>query len=259
LPAHIAYVLNISGADKLHYMGHSDGTTQMFAALTLNPSIQDNLRTFVGFGPTVFEDFLENSVIKFLFETGLMNAIFEGIQKLNYHRVWVDSAPVSPTLGYVCNQVPTVCANIVESIVGKPNKTHYNLTRMAVMASHEPAGSSLQNLYHEIQGMNDKNFQMFDFGSAQENVLHYGTPTPSLYNYSNWAQFTIPGLLVHGSVDALSLQQDIDETLSYFPEGAFQVLEIPDYGHLDYIWSDTAYIDVYPYVFEFIGLHENDA
>jgi lysosomal acid lipase/cholesteryl ester hydrolase len=51
LPANIEYIKKASGQEKVIYIGHSQGTTQMFAHLCTNPEFQENLKCFVGLGP----------------------------------------------------------------------------------------------------------------------------------------------------------------------------------------------------------------
>ncbi len=49
IPAMLRYILHATGFEKLAYVGHSQGTIQMFAALIQNNTLP--LTTFIGFGP----------------------------------------------------------------------------------------------------------------------------------------------------------------------------------------------------------------
>lgn len=52
LPAFIDYILDKTGQEKLTYIGHSMGTTQMFVAGSLNPDyFREKVNLFVGLGP----------------------------------------------------------------------------------------------------------------------------------------------------------------------------------------------------------------
>ena len=53
LPANIEYIKNKTAVDQIVYVGHSQGTTQMFAQLTVNPEFRRNLKYFFGLGPVV--------------------------------------------------------------------------------------------------------------------------------------------------------------------------------------------------------------
>jgi pimeloyl-ACP methyl ester carboxylesterase len=54
VPAQINFVLKKTGKEKLSYIGHSQGTTQMFVALTtkdLKDEIASKLNLFVAYAP----------------------------------------------------------------------------------------------------------------------------------------------------------------------------------------------------------------
>ncbi len=49
VPAMLRYILHHTGFEKLAYIGHSQGTIEMFASLILNHTLP--LTAFIGFGP----------------------------------------------------------------------------------------------------------------------------------------------------------------------------------------------------------------
>jgi len=57
LPAMFNYIMQVSGAQQLHYVGHSQGTEQVFMRLARElegsyaPVLTERMRTFVGLGP----------------------------------------------------------------------------------------------------------------------------------------------------------------------------------------------------------------
>lgn len=51
LNASIDYALQVSGQPHLYYVGHSQGTTSMFAKLYLEPSFKSKIRQFHAFAP----------------------------------------------------------------------------------------------------------------------------------------------------------------------------------------------------------------
>lgn len=55
MKANLEYVSRFSLKNKkLIYIGHSQGTTQLFAALTLNPDLQNYIECFIGLGPAIY-------------------------------------------------------------------------------------------------------------------------------------------------------------------------------------------------------------
>jgi lysosomal acid lipase/cholesteryl ester hydrolase len=54
LTANVFYVKNITGFEKINYVGHSQGTVQYFIQYTLNPTfIEENIEKFVAIGTVV--------------------------------------------------------------------------------------------------------------------------------------------------------------------------------------------------------------
>jgi len=51
LSASIDYVLRVTGAKKLHYVGHSMGTTGMFVLLSEKPEYNDRIADFSALAP----------------------------------------------------------------------------------------------------------------------------------------------------------------------------------------------------------------
>ena len=51
LPAMIGLALEVSGNEQLAYIGHSQGTSQMFFALTENKELESQLSMFIALAP----------------------------------------------------------------------------------------------------------------------------------------------------------------------------------------------------------------
>lgn len=54
IPANFEYIKNITKSNQILYIGHSQGTTQMFAHLAVNPEFKKNIKAFIGLGPVIF-------------------------------------------------------------------------------------------------------------------------------------------------------------------------------------------------------------
>jgi pimeloyl-ACP methyl ester carboxylesterase len=75
VPAEIDYIKNVTGAEKLTYLGHSMGATQMVAGLSLIPDYYAaNLNLFVAFGPATR---LKNTKSVFFRKTAEMLEFFK--------------------------------------------------------------------------------------------------------------------------------------------------------------------------------------
>ena len=144
LPTNIEYIKNITGASKVIYIGHSQGTTQLFAHLTEHPEFKENLKLFFGLGPVIKVDHQESLLIKAM----LKLRVDDIMSFLGFTSALYLSRDNFPTLGIVCEKLSGICVDVVRFICGDSEIVHYNQSRMSVMASHEPGGTSVQNLQH---------------------------------------------------------------------------------------------------------------
>ncbi len=54
IPAMLSYALNMTGAQTLSYAGHSQGTVQMFIALTTNPAVAKMVNAYAALAPVAY-------------------------------------------------------------------------------------------------------------------------------------------------------------------------------------------------------------
>lgn len=237
IPAEINYILAITGQKELYYVGHSQGTLQAFALFSQNQEIAKKVKLFAAMGPVTTISYIE-SPIKYLsvFSDQLAFDIFG-------RKDFLPSDLIIKVLGdTVCKEPVTrwICDDIL-FLLGGYDISNFNTTRLPVYISHTPAGTSVQNMVHFSQLYRSKKFQMFDYGSPQQNKLHYNQTTPPLYNVSN---MKTPVVLFWGDKDWLADPKDVREMIPklYRLVGNY---EIKNWNHLDFIWGIDAANVVY--------------
>lgn len=143
VPGVINYVIQATGNAKVTYIGHSEGTTQMFAALVSRPYIASLLNSFIGFGPVAFANNIEQTAFRKLAEDRL-----DDLYELLDGKLF---APMPEWMHEVaadfCAIDPTACQDVIEWICG-PHKGAFNNSRMPVVAAQEPGGTSAKNMMH---------------------------------------------------------------------------------------------------------------
>lgn len=66
LPAMIDHILGRTGKSRIHYIGHSQGTTAFFAMGTLRPEYNDKITSMHAFAPVAYMEHNENILFKTL-------------------------------------------------------------------------------------------------------------------------------------------------------------------------------------------------
>eukprot|EP00163_Fabomonas_tropica_P012961 TRINITY_DN24371_c0_g1_i1.p1 TRINITY_DN24371_c0_g1~~TRINITY_DN24371_c0_g1_i1.p1 ORF type:complete len:139 (+),score=39.25 TRINITY_DN24371_c0_g1_i1:23-418(+) len=118
-----------------------------------------------------------------------------------------------------------------------------NTTLVPRYLGHVPAGTSVKNILHWAQGVKNDHFEMYDYGS--DNPQHYnGSSTPPQYPLGD---ITVPVALFSGGNDDLADPTDVGLLQQQLPPGFYQNYQ-EDYEHMDFVWGENAYKDIYPLV-----------
>ena len=108
------------------------------------------------------------------------------------------------------------------------------------------------NMLHWEQGVLNDSFQMYDYGSNNENMKHYNSTTPPLYLLN-----TIPNsfkiALFSGGHDYLADPTDVTRLVAELPSESVVHHDIQDtYAHLDYTWAYDANSLIYNQVIDLL-------
>jgi len=246
-PAFVTYIKNVTGFSQIGYVGHSEGTLQVFAGLSQNPSFADNLFSFVAFGPIATVGHITNFFLRALadFDVDELFVLLGDKQFLPSTKVMNDVFPI------VCRDDPGICDDVIEFICGK-HKGAFNNSRMQVVAAHEPGGTSVQNIVHFSQGVRKDTFQMYDYGSDLENRRHYNQSKPPMYDLGAFPSARLPTSLFYGTADELADPDDVAWLIGHLSHPPVYAIELDHYAHLDYVWDYTAVTTFYPKVLELL-------
>src|SRR3990167_4946152 len=144
--ANIQLILGVTGQAKLTYVGHSQGTSQMFAALSdprTAPFVNSKVKKYIALAPVVFTPNFNSK----LFHIVASNNILIDAAKLFGLQEWLPgpcstSSVQSKFQEYVCKLNPLLC-NFALGLVDS-NPAYDNKARMPFFMQHTPSGSSLR-------------------------------------------------------------------------------------------------------------------
>jgi len=242
LPAVLDYILKESNATQLSYIGHSQGTMMGFIGFE-DPAIASKVNIFIALAPVAWVHHCSSVLL-----TTLSVLDFQYIVEiLGVKDFSPDTGILKILLPFVCTITPDLCDNVMGLIMGW-NTTDVNNTRLPVIMAHEPSGTSMQNIMHWTQLVKKNVFQAYDYGSSAQNMKHYNSTTPPVYNPS---RITIPIALLHGGLDALADPTDVAQLIPLLKNVVFSV-NVPDYAHIDFVWGADAYRIIYPSVLQLL-------
>ena len=188
LPAMIELIKIKSKVSKITYIGHSQGTTQMFVGFSEKSDFFNrNLNGFIGLGPVAQLNNIKSTFLKYMVDYGL-DSLFKF---LGINEVLPSPSSVNKMSSIICDNLFVLCTGMLENI-SDSNINNDNEKRFLVLMGHFPSGASLKSLNHFSTIIKNKDFVDFKYKKR--------------YDYSSKVE--IPVALLVGRDDKLATPED---------------------------------------------------
>ena len=203
LPTLIDFILETTGYENISYVGHSEGTTQMFLGASLDPDyFTRRINLFVAMAPVASTANISN---KFIVEAASKIKLLELalVRELHYYN-WFAPMPLADgAIDAACDMLPGLCKEVAHKLLH--NDEVDNAARFDVFMSNEPSGSSYRTFVYYAQMINNGLFTRYDYGPI-ENRQVYGQADVPLVPIEN---YNIPTVLLSGDIDGLATPADV--------------------------------------------------
>lgn len=154
----------------------------------------------------------------------------------------------------ICKKPGVDCTDLLTSFTGQ--NCCLNSSIVDVFLEHEPQSTATKNTIHLSQMIREGTLTMYDYEDEDENMEHYGQPTPPVYNMTTIPN-DLPLFLSYGGQDALSDVNDVQlllESLKDHDGDKLVVQYREDYAHADYVMASNAKRAVYDPLIAFFKL-----
>jgi len=244
LPAMINKALEISGAQSVYYVGHSMGTSTVFAQLSQDQDFAKTIKKVYALAPVSTVTHVKGPAKYLSFFYPLINTIVTdaGIDSF-FPMTKLQEVLAEHLCGWIFTRI--FCTSFMTLVAG-PESNQLNNTRLPVYLSHTPAGTSTRTVGHFAQLYNAKKFQMYDYGTEYENNLHYHQKSPPEFDVT---QIQTPIYLYWGGNDYLADPEDVKQLKSKLQNLGGSV-SLPDFNHVDFIWGLRAAKEVYTPIYK---------
>jgi len=233
VPTHIGYVLNQTKAEKLTYMGWSQGVTQILIAGTLeeNQWLKERLNLVIALSPVSYLKHSQSVLLSLLSVSRIADAIYAA-----YPYDFLDfGSTLDGIIQLICKLTfGKVCQFSVDLVCGhSPYDTAEGITNLT---AHFPAGTSVKDMKHFAQYIKFDEFTDFDYGCIAPvlgkcaNIDHYGTRSPPKFDLTN---FNLPIALFAGSMDVLVEPRDYNKLQAELPNES--VVFSKTYGNFSHL------------------------
>jgi lysosomal acid lipase/cholesteryl ester hydrolase len=214
LPSMLNYVIEITGKEKIYFVGHSLGTSTFMAMNSMDQSWADKIELAVLLAPVAYVDHMQ-SPLKYIAPFSDQIQWIMDMGHMGIGEFLPSSWLMDWLAAFVCdedNPLEAICENIVFLISGY-DKEQMNATMMPSIVSHIPAGTSSYAILQFAQEIKHKRFGGMDWG-PEGNLLHHGSEIPPLYNLSD---VNTKVALFWGNNDWLSSETDLFKIITQVP------------------------------------------
>ncbi|KAJ8719114.1 hypothetical protein PYW07_016670 [Mythimna separata] len=245
LPAVIDYIMMVKGMDvKINYIGHSMGTTILFALLSTKTEYNRVLKAGFALAPVAYMTNIKSPLKKLAKHS---NKIEYLLKILGGGKELLPQKPILKWLAKASRKLMNLDEEgVVEdtmSVLFGRNMHQFNKTLLPLILAQGAAGASTKTLVHYAQEIQQSGrFQMFDYG-PMGNLKEYGTVSPPEYPLH---KITLPIALFSAESDWLSsvvdvsrLQEQLVNPIEHY------TVPLKEFSHADYLWGIDAPTLVY--------------
>ncbi|CAH8614815.1 unnamed protein product [Schistosoma margrebowiei] len=218
LPATLMYILNYTNAEKLSYIGHSQGCQIILACFDEHPMMQSFINLFIALAPAAYLGSIKSPIRYIAPFAKTVEPVIEWFGNGEF----LPSGKIMQFLAlFLCkpNHIPFVCSNIMYLIAGYDSKN----TNVGIVTDR---------------------FQRYDYGPTK-NLQIYNQSYPPLYNIS---QLKIPIIIYYGGHDWLASYNDVYKLIKQINYTISSIHYFPQYNHLDFVWGLNAGKLLYPLI-----------
>lgn len=234
LPANYRKILEFyPKGQKIFYVGHSQGTSQMFAAGSM-PETRDffaaSTEMVIAIEPIAYMIHTDEKIASWF--SGLGSVVNNVARFMNINEILTSSCGGNPTWNKVvvwaCDHMGFLC-NMGWDISGYDTNVDNVIKNMGDFLRHNPNGASVQSMAHYSQLISAKKptFAKYDWGAAKNSQL-YGQDTPTDYDMST---FNVPLVIARGTTDNLSTSGNLGDLLQKIGTAPVKIFTLEGWNH----------------------------
>lgn len=231
-PAVVKFIFSKTNK-KIIVVGHSQGTTQVFAGFSEDETLVQYIKKFHAVAPIAYlNGFDPSNVWNFLAMHDFLNLI----ENMGIHRIlekklndgWASDA----VLKLFCGAKWSVCAYIMSKLTDR-DPSQLDKSQMYFFLKHNPSRAGTKSFKHFAQQIVnfDGHMRKYDYGESK-NVDIYGTSKPPIYDIS---KIKVPVYIYFGDNDLLCTIYNVERIKKEV--GVVKSRFYAGWGHLSYFWG----------------------
>jgi len=241
----LTFVTDTTGYEKVAYVGHSQGTTELYYALSEdNAWFSNKISLFVALGPVTKLPNTQAALMQLSAE--FYGPLDDAINLFNMYEFLGDTWFTSTATNLFCGTVAWFCEAIERSIATSDPNADDN-DRFEVYMGHFPSGSPMQSLMHYAQNYREDRFQLWapDYNTFLAIGQHKHTDLIPLENIvsppvamfvghsdiladpvdAKWASETINSLVHYQEIVGGHLSFMVGKDMTYFTQDVMNLIK----------------------------------
>ena len=241
MPAMVKYIKERTGAKKMTFIGHSQGTTLFLMAMMHDPIFtEESFDNFISLGTVpnlAHSKFLPIDILDMIYDL-LRRATF--LQALNLPEL------LRELLATLAKEHPKVFGKIFDTLASIYPSGRMDYINIYNLLYYFPGGISKINLFHWSQIHQMKKLVYYNPNFHEEK-------TAKEYNLENLKKWKIKSLFTRSDDDTFGSYQDVTDFYDAVEDkSVIKLIELTSYGHLDVIFAESAINDIFEPIIEFI-------
>lgn len=241
MPAMVKYIKERTGAKKMTFIGHSQGTTLFLMAMMHDPIFtEESFDNFISLGTVpnlAHSKFLPIDILDMIYDL-LRRATF--LQALNLPEL------LRELLATLAKEHPKVFGKIFDTLASIYPSGRMDYINIYNLLYYFPGGISKINLFHWSQIHQMKKLVYYNPNFHEEK-------TAKEYNLENLKKWKIKSLVTRSDDDTFGSYQDVTDFYDAVEDkSVIKLIELTSYGHLDVLFAESAINDIFKPIIEFI-------
>lgn len=252
MPALVDYILATTGQEKLHFIGHSQGTTVFFAFLSDRPEYSSKIKTAFMLAPTGFLKHVTSPL--YTIPARILNSLPFLSDFLESREFMPMIQPLANIGAFLCSQewLQRLCAAVIFIIEGWDSE-NFDYEILPELYRSHPTGESTGQVIHYLQGVTSGRFRKYDH-RREKNLQIYGQETPPDYNLSN---IKAPVRFYNAKNDFFAVKKDIQKMERMLPN-LVESYDVPlkMWNHIDFVLAVNAKEHVFEKIIKTANYYE---
>uniref|UniRef100_A0A1B6KUJ7 Lipase n=1 Tax=Graphocephala atropunctata TaxID=36148 RepID=A0A1B6KUJ7_9HEMI len=226
----IDYLLNTTGQSKLHYIGHSMGTTMSYVMTSQRPEYNQKLISLVGLAPAAFL----SKVMEMVGPDGMVEAM-----AAKYMKDFKGSGKqeVFPRKDVAADKATQItCLDIEENYRDMCVEKMEEMEKV-LGGAYLPAGTSYKTMDHFYQMSNTGAMRKYKYDTPEENKKAYGSEEPPPYS-EDFKKITAPTIIWSSDADQVVMTKDVDDLVAVLPNVVAdnRITDIECFDHIAFLF-----------------------